>query len=168
MWGRADSKTQRKERGAPALWLLFLYIFPSPLGLPHVNWAAQECCLFYVRSSLPRTFLCPIFSGFLRPSLLATAILDSCFLFLLPNIRTLILSWAPSWPPLNLIASQRLHLQIPSPWWLRVSAYEFGGGGTNIQSIIVPDIKTAFLGGWCITWMMTSWYSQVLFLGEFE
>ena len=35
----------------PALWLLFLYIF-HPLGLPYVNWARQECCLFYLRSSL--------------------------------------------------------------------------------------------------------------------
>ena len=37
----------------PALWLLFLYVFFSPPpGLPYVNWASQEHCLFYLRSSL--------------------------------------------------------------------------------------------------------------------
>lgn len=51
---------------------------------------------------------------------------------------------------------------------VRVSAYEPGGGGTKIQSITMPDIKTAFHGGWHITWVVTSWCSQVLFLGEFE
>ena len=35
----------------PALWLLFLCFF-LPLGLPYVNCASQECCLFYLRSSL--------------------------------------------------------------------------------------------------------------------
>ena len=65
-----------------ALWLLFLYVFSSPLGLPYVNWVSQECCLFYLRSSLrssdlPLFYFCGLF-----PSLsLATAILDSCFLF---------------------------------------------------------------------------------------
>ena len=29
------------------LWLLFLYVFFLPLGLPCVNWASQECYLFY-------------------------------------------------------------------------------------------------------------------------
>ena len=63
-----------------------LFMFFPPLGLPYVNWASQECCLFYLRSSLlssdlPLTFLCSIFAGFSLPCLLATAILDSCFLF---------------------------------------------------------------------------------------
>ena len=64
------------------------YMFFLPLGLPYVNWVSQECCLFYLKSSLqgpsfdlPLTFLCSIFSGFSLPFLLATAILDSCFLF---------------------------------------------------------------------------------------
>ena len=80
--GNADPKTRREER---AVWLLFLCFF-SPLGLPYVNWASQECCLFYLRSSLrssdlPLTFLCSIFAGSSLPCLLATTILDSCFLF---------------------------------------------------------------------------------------
>ena len=54
-------KTQRekcanaRERGRNRereLWLPFLYVFfPLPLGLPYVNWASQEGCLFYLRSS---------------------------------------------------------------------------------------------------------------------
>ena len=62
------------------------YVFFLPLGLPCVSWAGQECCLFYLRSSLrssglPLTFLCSIFAGFSLSCLLATAILDTCFLF---------------------------------------------------------------------------------------
>ena len=60
-------KTQREEReGRPALRLLFLYVFPPPLGLPCVNWDifppppglpcvswdSQECHLFYLGASL--------------------------------------------------------------------------------------------------------------------
>ena len=51
---------QRHEKSAPArrvvvvgsqLWLLYLDVSLS-LGLSYVNWASQECCLFYLRSSL--------------------------------------------------------------------------------------------------------------------
>ena len=53
------TSTQRhEEKSAPCtgeresqLWLLFLYVHLS-LGLSYVNWASQECCLFYLRSSL--------------------------------------------------------------------------------------------------------------------
>ena len=47
----------------------FYMFFPSPLGLRYVNWARQECCLFYLRSSLQSSDL-PLFY-FLRlfPSL---------------------------------------------------------------------------------------------------
>ena len=73
------------ERESTRFGSSFYVIFP-PLGLPYVNWASQECCLFYLRSlfrssDLPLTFLCSIFAGFPLPCLLATAILDSCFLF---------------------------------------------------------------------------------------
>ena len=57
--GHADPKTQReeRERGAPSLWLLFLYVpFPTP-GLLFVNWASQECC-----------FLCEVLTPVLGPS----------------------------------------------------------------------------------------------------
>ena len=47
-WGWA----WERER-PPALWLLFLYVvfFSLPLGLPYVNRASLEFCLFYLRSS---------------------------------------------------------------------------------------------------------------------
>ena len=96
-WGHADLKdVKRSERDnerknecahagkrhpTPALWFLFLYVFLLPLGLPYVDWVSQECRLFYLRSSLrsldvPLFYFCGLF-----PCLLATAILDSFFLF---------------------------------------------------------------------------------------
>ena len=94
----------------------YYMIFFLHLGLPYVYWASQECCLFYLRSSLPSSdlplvYFCRLFPsdsvqphrlqptrlpnpwGFpgkstgvgchclLHPCLLATAILDSFFLF---------------------------------------------------------------------------------------
>ena len=68
---------RREEKSAPArqgerekesqLWFLYLYIFLS-LGLSCVNWASQECCLFYLRSSLwssdlPLFYFCGLFSS---------------------------------------------------------------------------------------------------------
>ena len=40
--------------------------FPLPLGLPCVSWASQECCFFYLRSSLwssdlPLFYFCGLF-----------------------------------------------------------------------------------------------------------
>ena len=62
--------SQREERErAPALWLLFLYAFPPSLGLPCVNWASQECCLFYRRSSLCSSDLPLFYFRGLFPSL---------------------------------------------------------------------------------------------------
>ena len=66
------------------LWLLYLYVSLS-LGLSYVNWASQECCLFYLRSSLrPQTFFFH-FPGLFPALSVATAILDSFSLFYLPN-----------------------------------------------------------------------------------
>ena len=75
--------TQQQEERPLALWLLFLHVFFLPLGLPYVNWASQECCLFYLRSSLqfsdlplfcfrglfPSLFFNHRLSGFLFPIL---------------------------------------------------------------------------------------------------
>ena len=81
-----ECTSPRAREKACALAPLFICFFSLPLGLPYVNWASQECCLFYLRSALssldlPVTFLCSIFAGFSLSCLLATAILDSCFLF---------------------------------------------------------------------------------------
>ena len=73
-----------KERER-ALWLLFLYVFPSPgpalykLGQPGVLFVLPEVLTPVLR--LPLTFLFSIFGGFSLSCLLATAILDFCFLF---------------------------------------------------------------------------------------
>ena len=81
--GMPIQKTQREERPpSPILALIFIRFFILPLDLPYVNWASQGYCLFH---SGPRTFLCSIFEGFSLPCLLATDILDSFFLFYLPN-----------------------------------------------------------------------------------
>ena len=74
-----------------ALWLLLLYVFSSTWAFPMQIGLSQECGLFYLKSSLQSldlslTCLCSIFAGFSLPCLLATTILDSCFLFYLPNI----------------------------------------------------------------------------------
>ena len=42
---RTSVHAQERER-CLALWLLFLYVFFLPLGLPYVNRASQEGCLF--------------------------------------------------------------------------------------------------------------------------
>ena len=54
-----------RERERRGLWLLFLYVSLS-LGLSYVNWASQECCLFYLRfslrsSDLPLFYFCGLF-----------------------------------------------------------------------------------------------------------
>ena len=48
-----EKERERKGETSPSLplWLLFLCFFP-PLGLTYVNWASQECCLFYLKSSV--------------------------------------------------------------------------------------------------------------------
>ena len=78
---RVGEHTSMRERDPQPFGSSF-YMFFLPLGLPYVNWASQACCLFYLRSSLQSSDL-PLFFfvGFSLPCLLATAILDSCFLF---------------------------------------------------------------------------------------
>ena len=93
-WGHADPKMQKEER-ARALWLLF-WCFFLPLGLPYVNWTSQECCLSHLRSSLRSSDLPLFYFHGLFPCLfLATTILDSCFLFYLPNNRILVCPCLP-------------------------------------------------------------------------
>ena len=83
-WVEKKSAHMRGREKERALWLLLCFFLP--LGLPYANWASQECCLFYLKSSLwssdlSLTFVCSIFVGFSLPCLLASTILDSCFLF---------------------------------------------------------------------------------------
>ena len=94
VWGHADpkdTKREERERNKRVCTCMgerlrpfgssFYVCFPPP-GLPYVIWASQECCLFYLRSSLwSSDLLCSIFMGFSFSCLLATTILDSFFLF---------------------------------------------------------------------------------------
>ena len=74
--------SNRREARSSILVPLFICFFRLPLGLPHVNWASQEYCLFYLRSSLQSSDLPLLSFHRLFPlCLLATAILDSFFLF---------------------------------------------------------------------------------------
>ena len=74
---REREGAKRGEEGFGSSFYMFL-----SLGLSYVNWAGQECCLFYLRFS-PRSSDLPLFyfRGLSLPGLLATAILDSFTLF---------------------------------------------------------------------------------------
>ena len=77
LWGvraRRPKDMRRAPQHAPErereswLWLLYLYVYPS-LGLSYVNWASQECCVFYLRSSLWSSDLLLFYLRGLFPSL---------------------------------------------------------------------------------------------------
>ena len=78
-WWHADPKDRKgRERDPRPFGSCFCMFFPLPLGLPYVNWASQECCLFYLRSSLRSSdLLLFYFQGLSLSYLFATAILDS-------------------------------------------------------------------------------------------
>ena len=93
---RASKRAREREEGrdnpppptphcplAP-LCCCFFFFLPWPC---YVNWASQECCFFLPEVLTPvlRPSFVLFFSGFSLPSLLATTILDSFFLFQLLN-----------------------------------------------------------------------------------
>ena len=87
---RAPQREKGRERERARFGSSCLYVSLS-LGLSYVNWASQECCLFYLRSSLwSSDLLLFYFRGLFPPCLLATAILDSFSLFYLTFGRALI------------------------------------------------------------------------------
>ena len=62
--GREEGREGGRER-EPFGSSFYMFFF-LPLGLPYVNWAGQECCLFYLRSSLwsldlPLFYFCGLF-----------------------------------------------------------------------------------------------------------
>ena len=66
---RASERERERERErASWLWLFYLYVYLS-LRLSYVNWASQECCLFYLRSSLWSSDILLFYFGGLFPSL---------------------------------------------------------------------------------------------------
>ena len=80
--GREKECTHVGEKESEkVLWLLLLYVFSSTWACPMQIGLSQECCLFYLKSSLwssdlPLTFLCSIFSGFSLPCLLLLLLLS--------------------------------------------------------------------------------------------
>ena len=65
-WGNVPA--QESERPPSLLAPLFICFFLS-LGLPYVNWASQECCLFYLRSLLQSSDIPLLYFRRLFPSL---------------------------------------------------------------------------------------------------
>ena len=97
-----------KGEASLSLGFLHLYFVYSPLSLPYVNWASLEGGLLYLRFSLWFSdFLLFHFYGFFFSFLciLPTAILDSVFLFWLPNIWILNLFFSDEsgWMLINLL-----------------------------------------------------------------
>ena len=77
--GRPTQKTQREEKPPAQFWLLFFvcfFLLPLRSGYPEGLFVLLE-----VLTLIFGPFLCSIFTGFSLFSLLATAILDSFFLF---------------------------------------------------------------------------------------
>ena len=100
---RAPPRVEVRERERESrLWLFYLYVYLS-LGLSYVNWASQECCLFYLKSSLRSWDLLLFHFCGLFPSLSCSRChLDSFSLFYLPNTSS------PGTEPVF------LHLQVDS------------------------------------------------------
>ena len=78
---RVGRPKRHEEKPLVQFWLLFLCFFLLSLSLLYVNCTSQEGCLFYLRSSLWSSDLPLFYFHRLFPCLLATAILDSFFLF---------------------------------------------------------------------------------------
>ena len=62
----ACTRVRGRKRETPQPFGSSFYMFFLPLGLPYINWARQECCLFCLRSSLqssdlPLFYFCGLF-----------------------------------------------------------------------------------------------------------
>ena len=70
VWGQADPKNGKRREASILLGFLLLYfcLLPTPTTL-YVNWAIQEGCLFYLRSSLQSLDLPLFYFPRLFPSL---------------------------------------------------------------------------------------------------
>ena len=94
---------EKREKDPRPFGSSFYMFFLLPLGLPCVNFASQECCLFYLRSSLRSSDL-PLFYF---PGLFPSLSFSPChFGFLFPILTTYqkemathssILDWRISW-----------------------------------------------------------------------
>ena len=87
LWGVRAGRSKDVKRRAPQcagerepFVSSFYMFFSSPWACLMQIGPGQECCSTWSPHSSPQTFLCSIFAGFSLPCLLATDILDSCFL----------------------------------------------------------------------------------------
>ena len=101
------TQKMRREATGPLASLLICF-FPLPLSLPYVNWASQECCLFYQRSSLQSwTFLCSISVGFFLPYLFSSVQSLSC-------VRLFVTPWTAARQASLSITDSRSSLRLAS------------------------------------------------------
>ena len=141
-WDRDTEKereTERQRESPQPFGFSFYMSFFSllPLGLPYVNWASQECCLFSLRSSLwsldlPLFYFC----------LLVTAILGSFLLSYLPNT-----------PPPREGRPSSLEMGVLRSFWLLPA--ELGQwGALGLPLLIVSGLRV--LIGW-VMFSMAGW-----------
>ena len=64
-----QSEVSQKDKDQHSILAPLFICFSLPLGLPYVNWASQECYLFYLRSSLRSSDLPLLYFHRLFPSL---------------------------------------------------------------------------------------------------
>ena len=72
MWIQRHEEEEKSGVGWCSLWLFYFICLSLPnlsLGLYYVNWASQECCLLYLRSSLRSSDLLLFYFRGLFPSL---------------------------------------------------------------------------------------------------
>ena len=95
VWRACQSKRLEEKRQSPGPLAPLFIVFLLPLGLPCVNWASQECCLSYLRSSLQSLELSLFSFHGLFPSLSFSHRHSELIFPILPNINNRILLFAP-------------------------------------------------------------------------
>ena len=124
-----DRECMNGERVSQPFGSSFYMFFSSPWACPYVNWAGQECCLFYPRSSLWSLDLSLFYFHGLFPCLLATTILDS---FSYSNYLTFLPSRDRSPNSLGIGASRSLWLHPAELGW---------GGALGLPLLLVSSLR---------------------------
>ena len=100
-WERGREREKERERAHPCgrgresdLAPPYMFLPPPGPARCKLGLARSAVCSTWSLHSGPQTFFCSIITGFSFPCLLATAILNSFFLFYLPNILYVILCFS--------------------------------------------------------------------------